>query len=242
MTNYLQGIDVAHYQNKPDWLKVKNSGLVNYVICKATEGISKVDSKFEYNWKGIKDVGLVRGAYHFARPKNDPIVEADHFTNIVGEVTIDDLLVLDIEDNPSSMIGKPFTDWVISWLARVEENTGKIPIIYTGGPFWDLNDGIPDQKTILKLSNYTLWLSGYVKNPDPFVPKLWKNAGKTWTLWQSSGGVAASGELPLTVPGITGLVDRNLFKGNLNDLKQMIWNLHTKQPGTIGEIFNLSKD
>ncbi len=234
----LQGIDLAKYQKLPNWQQVKDSDLVHYAICKATEGTSKVDTSFNHNWKGIKEVGLVRGAYHFARPQNDPIMEADHFTNTVGEVTIDDLLVLDIEDNPSTMVGKPFTDWVIAWLSRVEENTGKIPIIYTGGPFWDLNDGAPDQETITKLSSYILWLSAYVKNPDPFVPKLWKNAGKTWTIWQSSGNVAASGELPLTVPGITGLVDRNLFKGTLDDLKRIIWNLHTGKPGTIGQIFN----
>lgn len=235
------GIDVAHYQGAPNWQTVKDQSAVEFAICKATESISIVDARFTHNWKGIKDAGLVRGAYHFGRLKNNPIDEANHFVNAVSNLSFEaqDLLALDIEDDSlkTSMFGKDFTDWVIAWLDRVEESTGKIPIIYTGGPYWTSRVGTMSIATMTKFASYHLWLSAYVKNPTPFIPKPW--GAKGWTIWQKSGGVAASGELPLRVPGISGLVDQNVFNGTVDQFKTLVLGLNAGQTNSASQTIDL---
>lgn len=231
----IQGIDVSKYQGKIDWQKVLNSGLVQFAICKATEKTTVVDSQFKNNWQGIKDVGLLRGAYHFARTTKSPKEEADHFLNTIGSVTIEDMLVLDIE--VSALKGTAFTDWVLGWQEHVEDSVGKMPVIYTGGPFWDAQDGNPTPDVISKLQKYPLWLAAYTNNPDKFVPKVWKDLG--WTLWQKSGDVAAPGDTVLHVPGINGVVDKNVFKGTTEELKQIVLNLHAPKKKDAPSPFNI---
>src|SRR5581483_7236413 len=64
--NNPKGIDVSHYQGTINWTSVKNSG-VSFAFIKATEGLTIKDQDFDANWAGAKAVGIVRGAYHFAR-------------------------------------------------------------------------------------------------------------------------------------------------------------------------------
>jgi lysozyme len=77
------GIDVSHYNGLVDWFAVAGSE-VKFAFAKATEGASLVDSEFANNWKGMGDAGILRGAYHFARPGGDPEVQAVHFASVVG--------------------------------------------------------------------------------------------------------------------------------------------------------------
>ncbi len=61
------GIDVSHYQGEVDWSLVA-SGDVKFAFAKATEGTHFTDDRFSRNWRHMQEVGLFRGAYHFARP------------------------------------------------------------------------------------------------------------------------------------------------------------------------------
>lgn len=229
----IQGIDVSKYQGKIDWQQVADSGLVQFAVCKSTERTG-VDSQFQNNWQGIKAVGLLRGAYHFARTDRTFVQEVEHFLNTVGQVGPTDILVLDIEE--SNLVGPAFTDWVLGWLEQVEQKSGVIPFVYTYGPFWTMHVGTPPEEVIKKFQKYPLWLAAYTKNPDLYLPKIWKPMG--WTLWQKSGNVAAPGEPILYVPGIKGAVDRNVFKGSLDDLKKIALNLHSPTSGSVGSSAN----
>ena len=63
----LPGLDVSSWQGNVDWLAVAiNGGRFAYV--KATEGTSYVNPYFTQQYVGAFQVGLVRGAYHFALP------------------------------------------------------------------------------------------------------------------------------------------------------------------------------
>src|SRR5262249_34286320 len=73
-----KGIDVSHYQGTIDWAAV-NDGGIGFAFMKATEGLTFVDSTFAANWSGAKAHGVVRGAYHFFRPQDDGIQQADFF-------------------------------------------------------------------------------------------------------------------------------------------------------------------
>lgn len=229
MTDVLNGIDVSAAQGQINWTTLAASKQVDFVITKATEGPLFVDQQFVANWAGIKAGGLIRGAYHFAHTQNDPAAEANHFVNTLTGLTAEDMLVLDIE--VSNINGSTFTHWVLTWLETVEQKTGIIPFVYTGGPFFNQHSVNADADTVAKLQKYPLWLAAYTTSPDSFVPNIWKTKG--WTFWQRSGDVAAAGDTVLHVPGIRTVVDHNQFRGTADELKQLILNLHTGQDNSF---------
>jgi GH25 family lysozyme M1 (1,4-beta-N-acetylmuramidase) len=69
-SNYeIHGIDVSHHQDNINWDLVKSMQVkdikIGFAFIKATEGVGRVDSRFNRNWFGAKDAGMCRGAYHF---------------------------------------------------------------------------------------------------------------------------------------------------------------------------------
>ena len=46
----IKGIDVSSFQGKPDWTKVKNSG-IKFAILRIHQK-SGIDASFEHNYKG----------------------------------------------------------------------------------------------------------------------------------------------------------------------------------------------
>src|SRR5215472_886920 len=62
-----RGPDVSSYQPNVDWSAVAASGC-RFAFAKATEGVGYVNPYFAQDWTGIAAAGMVRGAYHFARP------------------------------------------------------------------------------------------------------------------------------------------------------------------------------
>ena len=63
----VKGVDVSHWDGALDWAKIAGAGQV-FGIAKASEGTTFNDPMFPTNWAGIKNAGMVRGAYHFFRP------------------------------------------------------------------------------------------------------------------------------------------------------------------------------
>jgi lysozyme len=225
----IDGIDVAYPQGLVDWKAVAASNQVSFAAAKATQGLNIVDSQFHNNWNGIKDAGLIRGTYHYGLTQNDPVKEANFFLDMVGQLTPFDFLALDIEQ--STLSGAVFVKWVLTWLQTVENRSGKIPFVYTGGPFFNQYAGKVDPTVTATLQKYPLWLAGYVTNPDNFVPTIWKGSG--WLIWQKSGDVAAPGGSLYHVPGIKCVVDHNVFRGSSNDLTTLILNLHSGQDNAL---------
>lgn len=171
------GLDIAKYQG--DLLhNIDNFDTLHFIICKATEGISLVDAEFEYNWKTLKDLSIIRGAYHFYKAKDDPVRQAQHFLRIVDTLMDKDIpLVLDIEEQSVNNSTKKadLQSGLLIFLAYIEKQTGRKPIIYT-----DLNFA----NTYLQweaFADYPLWLAEYSRRPTPIIPHTWKHTGiKFW--------------------------------------------------------------
>lgn len=234
----LEGVDVSDVQGFPKWDKVKAFG-VEYAFCKATEGTTFKAKRFEYNWNGIKDAGLIRGAYHFARTINDPIKEVKHFVKTIGVLDKNDMIVLDIEDERNVLSKTQFINWNLTFLETLEKETNVTPIVYTGGPYFNKHGGeknnkgiwYPGDELVNKLNRYPLWLAAYTKTPDKYVPYVWNSKG--WTIWQRSGSIAAKGDSVFRVPGINVIVDRNQYKGSVEEFKIFAENLHRKESERI---------
>jgi len=194
------GIDVSHYQDIIDWSKVENiPGLrpVEFVFIRATMGRSKRDSYFTYNWKSTKGKFL-RGAYHYYRPDENSLLQADNFIKVVTLEEGDLPPVLDIEKMPKGQSMDSLKIGLKRWLNKVENHYKVRPIIYSGDHYF--NNFLEKE-----FADYTLWIANY--NRSLKAPK------KHWKMWQySEKGV---------IDGINEFVDLNLFDGSLEELKGM---------------------
>lgn len=186
-----EGIDVSHYQGVVDWEDVREDG-ITFAFAKATEGISGVGPQFQNNWPGIKAAGLVRGAYHFFEPEDDPTAQAQHFISTVTLEPGDLPPVLDVETN-TGLTDEALNAAVLTWMSTVEAAYGVAPILYSDLSF--VQNRLADT-----LAVYPLWIAEYTDEaPEDLGP--WT----TWTFWQYS----ESG----TIDGIDGAVDLDRYRG-----------------------------
>lgn len=207
----LKGIDISHYQNGLDLSKVKP----DFVIIKATEGVSMVDKKCDGFYQKAKSLGILRGVYHFARPnKNKAVDEANFFVrNIKGYIN-DAILVLDFEKDTSN------TDWAYDFLSTVYKLTGVKPIIYMSASVMKSNDW-----SKVANADYGLWVANYGTNNGTMQEKAFnKYPLKYWKfycLWQYT----SKGK----VNGYNENLDLDVFYGDKN-----AWNKY-------GNISNINK-
>ncbi|OEV02591.1 GH25 family lysozyme [Streptomyces oceani] len=203
------GIDVSHWQGSINWGSVKNAG-IDFAWMKATEGTGYKDPSFNSNYPNSHKAGLIRGAYHFARPDTSSgAAQANYFVDNGGAWSRDDQTlpgVLDIETNPygSQCYGKSASQmrsWINDFYTTYKERTGRDMVIYTTASWWNACTnswtGMADKSP--------LWVAHWTTG-SPTIP-----AGfPTWTVWQYT----AKG----SVSGISGDVDRNNFNGSMDRL------------------------
>jgi GH25 family lysozyme M1 (1,4-beta-N-acetylmuramidase) len=198
-----EGIDVSHWQNAIDWPIVRAAGK-RFAYIKASESIDFVDWMYATNRAQAKAAGLYVGAYHFAGPDatpGDAVAEADHFLATATIVPGELLPVLDLERS-GGLSSVDLQAWVASYLDRIYQVTGVRGVIYVSPSFWQNYMG--DATWFAATGYRVLWIAHWTTSAEPSVPAGgW--GGNGWTFWQytSSG----------TVPGITGNVDLNRFKG-----------------------------
>ena len=203
-TSMLKGIDVSHYQGTVNWKEVAANGIA-FTFVKATGGTSFVDPQFKNNWHGSRSSEVIRGAYHFFYPSEDPVKQANHFLDTMGALQPTDLPpVLDIEilDNTSPAV---LIENSLQWLDTVEKATGRIPMVYTDVAFG--NQYLSDSR----FQKYGLWIAEYGPAVRS-VPSPWASSG--WNFWQYS----QSGN----IPGIAGVADTDYFAGNRESLVDFV--------------------
>lgn len=197
----VQGIDVSTWQGNIDWRKVKQSGK-QFAFIRVSDGLTHHDQHFAANWAHAKQAGLIRGAYQFFRPSQDPIRQADLLVHAVGHLGAGDLpAVVDVEVGD----GTPHATIIAhlhKWLDRVEHGTGRRPIIYTAGGLW------PSLGSTHGFTGYPLWVANYGAR-CPYMPAGWTK----WAFWQFSSTDRVS--------GVSGFVDANVFNGTLAQLKTL---------------------
>ena len=198
---WLLGIDVSHWQGDIDWSKVHASGYI-FAFCKATEGVGWTDFKFGTNMKQGHDVGMVMGAYHFARPDlnpSDAAAEAQYFVSVAKDHLTSGYLRPALDLERGAELGKEeLSSWVNEWMSTVESETGIKPILYVNSYYANnlLDECIAEE--------YELWIAHWdVSSPDIGI---WD----TWAFWQFTDKGS--------VPGISGNVDLDRFNGDIHDL------------------------
>ncbi|MEY8761706.1 glycoside hydrolase family 25 protein [Chryseobacterium tongliaoense] len=200
--NKTYGFDVSHYQNKEDikWdsLSIGNKTIpLEFVVMRATMGNRNADKHFSEFWEQAKKHELVRGAYHFYRADEDPVIQANNFLANVKLESGDLPPILDIEKIPKRKTNKKLIEDLKVWCKIVEETYGEKPIIYTYYHYY---------KDFLKgeFDDYPLWLANYNDVPVP-------SPDSNWNFWQfTENGI---------VHGINSKVDLDLYNGSLWSLK-----------------------
>lgn len=196
------GFDVSEYQGKIQWEEVKtveDTFKLAFVLIRATAGKDRLDRQFKTNWKQAKANRFIRGAYHYYRPNENSIQQADYFIRNVKLEKGDFPPVLDIENLPKTQSIDSLKVGLKRWLTKVEAHYKVKPIIYTGERYY--KDFLKDD-----FKGYPFWIANY----NFFV----ENIKEDWLFWQFT----EKG----TVPGIEGPVDLNIYNGTPKMLRYLV--------------------
>ena len=193
------GIDVSEFQGIIEWEGAKileEKYPVQFVFIRATAGNNKVDKRFENNWQAARDNKIMRGAYHYYRPNENSIEQANLFIKTVKLKKGDLPPVLDIEKLPENQSIDNLKKGLKRWLNKVEEHYQVRPIIYTGERYYD--DFLKEE-----FGEYLFWIANY----NFYREKIEKD----WLFWQFTEKA--------TLPGIKHQVDVNIYNGDLEQLQ-----------------------
>ena len=193
------GIDVSEYQGKISWSYVdtiENQYPLHFVFIRATAGNDLVDRRFKRNWEGAKKNKMIRGAYHYYRPNENSLEQAELFIKTVRLQKGDLPPVLDIEKLPKNQSMTNLKKGLRRWLQAIENHYKVKPIIYTGEKYYD--DFLKEE-----FSDYLFWIANYNFYREEIQDD--------WLFWQFTERAA--------VPGIEGNVDVNIYNGDLQQLQ-----------------------
>lgn len=144
-----EGVDVSSHQGNVDWATLWNSG-VRWAYTKATEGTYYTNPYFAQQYNGSYNVGMIRGAYHFATPDTTSgATQANYFVDHGGGWSPDGKTlpgVLDIEWNPygDQCYGKTaaaMVSWIRDFVNTYKSRTGRDAVIYTATSWWQACTG-----------------------------------------------------------------------------------------------------
>ena len=229
------GNDISRYQKTADFAKMYAAGS-RYIFIKSSDGGPNAHARavgFADQWiPAAKAAGLMVGQYHFAQiPNTDDMNVIIQSANAQADLMISRWnahggyspgtlpLVFDIEQSgvPRNTTPSEAVTFSKTWLEKVANATGKLPIVYSNPTFLkNYLSSDPD------LAKYPLWVANYFDVSNPGVsPKVgcintvWTSDGCNlrWTFWQYSQtgpgknfGVASRG------------IDMNVFAGTAEEL------------------------
>ena len=140
----VEGIDVSSHQGNVDWTAQWNAGK-RFAYTKATEGNYYTNPYFAQQYNGSYNVGMIRGAYHFATPNDSSGAnQATYFLAHGGGWSRDGKTLpgaLDIEYNPYGatcygLSKAAMTSWILDFHDTYHALTGRWPVIYTSANWW----------------------------------------------------------------------------------------------------------
>ncbi len=150
-------MDVSEFQGKIDWSLVKtieNDYPIAFVFIRATAGNDSKDARFKKNWLEAKKYKMIRGAYHYYRPNENSLEQAQLFVKTVQLHKGDLPPVLDIEKLPKEQSLTNLKLGLKRWLKAVENHYKVKPIIYTSEKYYD--DFLKEE-----FGDYLFWIANY---------------------------------------------------------------------------------
>ncbi|WP_199429404.1 lysozyme [Qaidamihabitans albus] len=177
------GIDVSGWQKNVDWNHWWNQGK-RFAYVKATESTTYKNPYFAQQYNGSYNVGMIRGAYHFALPdRSSGAAQANYFVDNGGGWSGDGKTLpgaLDMEYNPygATCYGKSkagMAAWIRDFHDTYHRRTGRWPVIYTSTSWWNQCVGTAQSFG----STVPLWVARYSSSVGT-LPSGWS----FHTFWQ----------------------------------------------------------
>ncbi|MCU1475591.1 MAG: hypothetical protein JWQ64_284 [Subtercola sp.] len=154
LASHVLGMDVSGWQPDVDWNAAWANG-ARFVYIKATESDDYTSSHFSAQYGGATNIGMVRGAYHFANPfESTGAVQANYFVDNGGGWSPDGRTLppmLDIEYDPYTgsdhtnacygLSSAQMVAWIRDFSNTVLARTGILPAIYTTTGWWQTCTG-----------------------------------------------------------------------------------------------------
>lgn len=199
-TDY-NGIDVSKYQGKINWTKVAADSKIQFVYVKASEGATRVDSRYSENFKGAKSAGIKVGSYHYFIGRKSAKEQFDNFRRNVSKRDQDLIPMVDVEEAGNKLIGRKQLQQNLSeFMQLVKDEYGCYPLLYSQLGFYN-------EKLAPEFNRYFIFMARYSTKE----PRL-KGGGK-YNIWQYT----EKGH----VKGISGTVDLDRFANgtSLSDIE-----------------------
>ncbi|WP_436054987.1 GH25 family lysozyme [Pseudarthrobacter oxydans] len=195
----VQGLDVSGHQPSVDWQQQWNMG-ARFAYVKATEGNYYKNPSYSSQYQGSRNVGMIRGAYHFAIPNwSSGADQARYFVQNGGGWSADGYTmppVLDFEFNPYegrtingfyfgntcyNMSPSQLQSWVRDFGNTMQALTGRLPVIYTNTSWWNQCLANPSG-----FGDYPLWIAAYPSSPTNNAGPVPTASWSGYSMWQYS--------------------------------------------------------
>lgn len=187
MNNWALGTDTSHWSGKIDFAKMYAAG-ARFWITKATDanrttGYQFEDSRFDEFCKDAFAFGkLLTGCYHWLQYSVDPKVAADFYLERYQRFDFEYPPILDFEE-PSVTYFSDYAWRAQVWCQRVEDVTGRKPMIYTAKWFTSRFSTAQlswMQAYPLWVADYSWWANNVTKAPYYLPANIWEG----WQMWQ----------------------------------------------------------
>lgn len=201
------GIDLSHYQEREEilwdslYIRHKNARYpIQFAVFRATMGNEATDKNFAHFFEEAKNRQLVRGAYHYYRPDEDPILQANSYLKNAKLEKGDLVPIIDVEQLPKTKSKEQFIVDIQKWLDIVEKHYKRKPILYTYISFYE-------DYLYPTFKQYPLWVANYNNVSAP--TSVFK-----WQMWQfTENGITAGAKVK---------IDLNIFNGNIVQLNEFL--------------------
>lgn len=156
--DFVWGIDISHHQSSINWDILIEKNKPDFIILKATEGSTHVDSKYSAYLKKSRELAIPVGAYHFFSYQSNGKLQAENFIENAKLTDGDIYPVLDVEFR-KNMQDKA---WIIreinSFCNEIKDKYGVYPIIYCECDYYNkyLNNDF---------ANFNYWISDLYREP-----------------------------------------------------------------------------
>jgi lysozyme len=192
----VKGIDISHHNGRIDFARVAADS-VDFVVIKASEGVSFVDSMLVHNYHGALSQGLYVGFYHFFKFNHGGVRQGRHFMRSIEGLETNLPLVIDVETDNNESTNYYLVVGRLRDMLKYLKRRGQRVMIYT-------NRKVYEKYIQGNFDDVDLWLAS-ARTPD---------VGNVCRLWQHSHNGHVS--------GISRPVDINTFNGSRTEFEKWI--------------------
>lgn len=191
----IKGIDVSAWQGKIDWKTVADYGM-GFAILRITETGNVVDSQFENNLAGCNKYNIPVGVYKYSYAMTIAEIqsEARKVVSTLNGRKIQFPVFLDLEYNNQRTLGSESIHKMADAFREIVEAAGYKFAIYCNVDWYE-------NVICSHLKKYDFWIARYPANDDGWLQeRLRPDFGVGWQYSSKA-----------KIPGISGIVDRNVF-------------------------------